>query len=848
MEVCIHLGINAKIVRAWSAALCQMERRFHIRGATGPGLKSTTGVAEGCALSVVGMLAINLLVNTWMEWQAPSIHLWSYVDNLEITTTHAHDAIHGLNKLRQIMVILDLQLDDAKTFFWSNNTTDQKIIKEADFPIKYWARDLGGHVQYGKMATNSIITGRIAGFKPRWRKFARSKATYRQKLKAVRMVAYPNVLHGIASAHVGEDHYEDIRTGAMTGICEQTAGASPYIHLSLVEFPTADPGFYALSKTVIDVRMNLSFEACQRSLDNASQGSNRIRHIVGPSHVLLHRLNQISWSWQKDGFHDEFMQPIDLWNAPIQLLMHCLVRAWQNRIAHKMAQRKTFGGLEKCSVYLTRARWPSSPIEAGILRTALNGTFYTADHLKYIRKEDSALCPFCSLPDSKRHRHWECCELAHARKCSPDHLKAIHEMPDATINHGWIPNPESLGDFHEMLQNIPDVSGKFHMVDTSQAHFEIFTDGSCQTPSNAVTRIATWGVVIASNQGTEFQPIAAGIVPGLIQTITRAELTAMKSAFLFGLQTSGTFRIWTDNQFVHKIVTRMQQAPYVFAWRPQKPNHDLINDILQLVRIAGEQCVGIIKVCSHADCNLEHDEIIKWTFRGNAAADACAAHAMQSYPHLEKIWKKLVDEVSYLEKIRTSLHRVLIDVGIAAMNKIRDMKKGTKHTEVGGDITVAVQPMQPWLLPQLDFSQFPKFHISCWQELVQWNFSLHEERYPTRWLSWAQVFADFRLSTRQKGPWYDRRTKRWMSVGCPNDQFLRRYRWFKSYLNSVMALHKRKLPTRMCRPDSFVIGFWCLCLPVRISEERFEAVEAWFVSRHSFFRSTPELRFLKEAP
>ena len=156
--------------------------------------------------------------------------------------------------------------------------------------------------------------------------------------------------------------------------------------------------------------------------------------------------------------------------------------------------------------------------------------------------------------------------------------------------------------------------------------------------------------------------------------------------------------------------------------------------------------------------------------------------------------------------------------------------------------------MQNWILPDMDFSIYPKHHISCWHELVQWNLSLHDESNPTRWLSWAQIFADFRLSTKLKGPWYDRKTKRWMSVGCPNDEFLRRYHWFKDFLNSVMALHKRQLPTRMCRPDSFVIGFWCLCLPVQISGERFEAIESWFVSKHPFFRSTPDLRLLKEAP
>lgn len=58
LAVCSHLGIHDGIIKAWMSGLAQMTRRFSIRGGVGPPLKSSTGFAEGCGLSVVAMVSL----------------------------------------------------------------------------------------------------------------------------------------------------------------------------------------------------------------------------------------------------------------------------------------------------------------------------------------------------------------------------------------------------------------------------------------------------------------------------------------------------------------------------------------------------------------------------------------------------------------------------------------------------------------------------------------------------------------------------------------------------------------------------------------------------------------------
>ena len=489
LTVCCRLGVPDGTIRAWTRALIQMERRFAIRGSISPPHRSSTGCAEGCALSVVGMLAINILTDTWVHARVPQARLWSYVDNLEITTHSVDKSIEALTQLELVLKALDLTVDQQKTFMWANSATDRKHLRTLRHQTMMWARDLGGHVQYSRQSTNSIITKRISAFKERWRDIARSHAPYHQKLTAIRMVAWPNALHGVTSVHLSDEWLEELRTGAVRGLGCHASGTSPPIHLSLVEHPSADPGFFALAKTVVDIRSFLSREACTRILTELSQPNSKHRLEPGPAHVLHHRLSQIGWHWDPaGGFIDVKGWPIDIWTCPIQELMLKLVESWQNRIQHVMSSRKTFRGLWKCNPALTKRGWPKNRMDQGILRTALNGTFFTADHLKYLPGELSQQCPFCQQPDSQTHRHWFCTKLEEARSgCHQDMRQQILSMDPAVYNHGWIPHPESLDIYRQAIQALPDLTDNFYPPPEMPEHLDLFTDGSCLDPQDQFT-------------------------------------------------------------------------------------------------------------------------------------------------------------------------------------------------------------------------------------------------------------------------------------------------------------------------------------------------------------------------
>jgi hypothetical protein len=76
MELAAHMGIPSRVLLAWTGALTQMKRRFQLRDSLSEGLLSVTGVPEGCGLSCVAMVLIDVCFHRWMHRFALLSPLW----------------------------------------------------------------------------------------------------------------------------------------------------------------------------------------------------------------------------------------------------------------------------------------------------------------------------------------------------------------------------------------------------------------------------------------------------------------------------------------------------------------------------------------------------------------------------------------------------------------------------------------------------------------------------------------------------------------------------------------------------------------------------------------------------
>ena len=839
------LGVHPKILRGWSSALFQIERRFVIRGGVSDPIKSTTGYPEGCPLSVTAMLATNIVASRWLAVHQPLTAIHSFVDNIELLGDTAPAVQLGFQQISLFFDAMDLEIDANKTYFWSNGSTSRSTFREAGQSTRAWARDLGAHMQYTKSATNAVVTQKIAAFQPRWKDFARSCAPIFQKKHALIAAAWPNLLHGISSVHLGPAHFDSLRTHAVRSFADPTPGTSPIAILSLCHHPKIDPEFYALWTTIQDFRNQTSFDRVQPLLDHVSQPSTRSRPMPGPCSVLLHRLNFIGWSWIPEvGFVDSHQDPIDLWHSNYQELSLRVVEAWQSRQAARLMDRKSFAGMAQMHARFTVEAKPRCEIQCGILQTCLEGTFYTANHLRHRAEPGDTACVFCGAADSVFHRNWICPALESARtSCPADLRQSIAAFPLATSCHGWFPVPPTFSAFRQHLSTLPDETWSFDIPAQVPAQLELFTDGACERPHDVFCRLASWGVTVFQPATMTFEPVSSGVLPGIIQTIVRAEFVAVVAALKFARSTRRPFRLWVDNQQVFVFLTALASGASP-AVSPRKPNHDVKCEVRDLFLCLQSLCLGVQKVCSHQNVTALTAEAEIWACTGNDSADSVASAALASHPALVHLWTTVCHDFAQQRACRDSVHNVLIQVGALAISRLKGLDSA-HESQPTCDLVLQPLVMKPWLFPDSLPHSASSFAVQDWNNLFTWNASLHQEG-DVHYMSWYQLYTDYCLRYQQGGPWYHVPTLRWWSAEtAPHVAWLRRCRWFSTFWIKLAKHLSLQLPVSNRRPTGHTVAFWVNCLPVRMSLDRVTSIDAWMGGHKAVFYTSKELQLIE---
>ena len=841
LQMCLHLGAPQPVITAWKSALQTMTRRFSIRGSVGPAIQSTTGFAEGCGLSVVAMLVCNIALGAWIQARAPICTLWTFVDNIELTSPSAQDTIFGLEQVTRFTQLLDIQLDANKTFVWSNSAEDRQWFRANMHQVREWARDLGGHVQYTKSSTNGVIVSKCLSFQDRWRQFARSHSPQHIKLQAVRSVAWPNIFHGIASVHLGLDLFDTQRTAVLRGLQIHHSGTSPRLQLSLLEFPTADPEFYAIWRTVLEFRRNVTCEAACPILDSLIECP-AIRPPPGPCSVLLHRLHRVLWSWQGEGkFRDHQGLAVRLWFDPIQWIKRRLTEAWQQLTMGELAKRKSFRGFAQMNPRITMKAMPTQPIARGILQTAMNGTFFTADFLEHRTPDADLSCKFCGDMDNQVHRHWQCPYFNDVRPlCPPELRNVVAEMPGVTAAHGWIPSPTSLETFEQALHLIPDTTDHFQPIqmDTTLT-IELFSDGGAVSPNEPLARLASWGVAATTTGSLNFQPVGCGLVTGGHQTVLRAELTGLIAALKFAEAIHSRYRLWIDNaEVVRTIQTWIHNQPV----DSHETDVDLWQEALLWFRRTHQSCRGIVKVYSHQDCTAA-TEAEQWAFAGNNVADHLASTAIHGYPHLRDLQRKVQTDLTLMAKFRSHVHGTLIAVGNKALEHQRNTGETTKAgDECAEDVPRLLPTPNRWPFTPRSLEDHPQYYLPQWHKFFHWLDSLYDDSAPSTIVSWFQIYADYLQFADQPGPWFNRSRKKWeLLTNREPTKFQNKSRWLSNYITRFSKKLGHSIQLLHCRPTSHVIGFWTSCVLMKMPLSRLQAADRWFQQWQPAFRRAPEL-------
>ena len=823
LQLAIHLGLPDCVIKPWANALHQVQRRFQIRGATGPPIASTTGFPEGCPFSVVAMVIANILCDSYMHHRYPQATVWSFVDNIETITEDANTAEQSLEHLQNFCEALDLQVDRDKSYCWSANPEERKILRTNGTPITQWARDLGGHMNY------CTITDKIQKFLPFWSRLSRSLGTLQQKQRALIVAAWPNLLHSISIAPLGSHHYVQLRSKASKAIGFHKQGANPMLQLSCISNPQCDPECWSLVETFVAFRKWATIEIVEPILEQFSQG---IKGVSGPCHNLIVWFNKLGWEWTHPGRAlDQNRVQIDFLDCPIQELKQRLIEAWQLHVFDAIERsRPTMSGITDMSAENTTAQldvWPAD--KAGLLRCALNGTQFTNDALTHSKAETDQ-CPYCDQKDSLFHRHAECKFFEAERSDLVEKLATVEGFQHpVVIQHGWIPSNPYKSKLKEILINkIPNQAFQYDLPPEFGEDIpilDLFTDGSAIYPTNGTLRIATWGVVLWT--GTSFWPISAGGVPGFHQTSLRGEIWAVISALGFISQTGLPARVWTDNQPVFRFVSETLQG--VDHNLEKRKDADLWTYLKQQLRVCGTLVTNIIKVKAHLREEDQDHNVDSWAVMGNQAVDRIAANARHLLPtQLWEVWNKAEAWELQAQPLRQQLHQTIINIGLKAVTN-REMRQESRPAGFERNSILEPDTNLAQLVKLADEDIPQHFATDEARPLLNWLGQQIEGEHPTQWVSWQQLLVAYQMDTGRTGPrnlgrrWRSTNYKIHTEYECPKFA-----PWFPHYIQNLAKAVQLEVEVKHQRPPSFVLAFWTGTIKVRMAQEKLDEIDTFY--------------------
>lgn len=839
----VQAGTPNEITTAWAGATAQMVRHFKIRDSYSPGFLTSTGLAEGDALSCYGMLLVDHLFHRWIAASAPSIQSLSYVDNWELVTSDSEAALQQLEVVMTFSRMLDLTVDRSKTFCWSTSPEIRGRFRSMGIPVRHSVKDLGAHLAFSRQRTNRTIADRVATLEPLWDSLRRNVSPYHLKVLAIKSICWPRGRHAVSSTPLCDTMLSGLRSKACQALMGRRAGVNPMVLLGLLE-ADVDPQWHALVQTVRDVRSFAPLGFLQESVAPFAHGLLTLPPN-SPASILTTRLHQVCCSVSSGGLIKDPLGHFDLATCNFTELRLRLEFGWTLAVSSSLSHRSDFTGLSQVDVATTRkvvSRF--SPPQKALLRLGLTGAMFTGDCTYHWSQGGQTQCKWCGEQDSLTHRYWQrtqtlkaCTELA------PHAVQVWQTLPPVLTLRGWALKPDSWCEWMRYLTNI-DTSLPVPRVSLTDMRSEtgwvdVFTDGSCTAQTEPLLRFAAWSVVVAAPFSGRWKFETGGVLasqalPGLVQTAFRAELFALAYALHQAALQQVSVRIWTD---CLGVVSRFHLlARGVRRVKVNTANADLWGWVMTSLQSLGPGRVQVLKVAAHQKLHMATSRREVWRIWNNDSADLAAKAANLSrtasfwvlWDQLRTEWEK--GNVLHQEIIR--LHLAVAEMSCAAhtaatVDELDDepISRPTRVFEMYYDASSAINAISPKMLQTFPGS-LPRKISEWWRQRT--SGVLVSE---IRWIPFHVLYLDYQLTFGCPGP--IRIGKQWaewsMRPYLVPDKHCHatRVRWFRQFIQMFWKTAGIVVRTATCRCDIEILPSFLACASVPWDRGYVRRVEEW---------------------
>lgn len=828
-----RLGVAQTTLVGWSGALASICRHFAVRNSFSEGLGSTTGLPEGCGLSCLGMLVLDVLLHRWMVALDGTISTFTFVDNWEVLLRR-EDLVDGAYaRLETFVRLLDLELDTKKTFFWSTSVEHRARLRLQGKVVLNTSKDLGAHMAYTKQLSNQYLRQRVESLDDFWDRLFHAGGSHLQKTRVLVSAAWPRAFHACSAAVLGRRSFDGLRTNALRALRLNKPGASSWLQFAC-ESDGVDPLLFVIWSTLRDYRAQRS-SCLDPSHDFVDFGASYCPGSV--SEIVVQRIHMLGWHVVDHSQVRDRFGVFDLREIALQELSLRVHDAWTQVVAQKVAHRVTLRDYSKVDRRLTRqGLLDFSDYDQGIIRRHLNGTQITNASSCFWSESGSACCQFCGCLDSEFHRLWVCPASANLRELLPPVVRDFaSQFPQVLSVHGWTLASPFYTCWTSALLALSSAVPRPLSCLVPGAIVDLFVDGSCLWQDQVHYRLASWAVVRAAPLecglgSSGCVVLAAEPLAGLVQSSYRAELMALRAACHFIAEAGVFARVWTDCLSVLSRFRNLTQGTK--RLQANSPHADLWTGILESVRLCEKGSLEILKVPAHKKESDATSALELWMIQGNAVVDSVAKQAnMQRPAWFWNLWQQHSSAVTRNKLLGDWVRNHIVQVATLWTEKAK---------EHGAPCEPVVErrrqlPPKVWLgVGQLTIRGrgFLKLYGQSFQDkVVHWFDAIWDGAQQVEWYSFAQLYVLFQLQTglagvvRTKGRWFvlDH------SAGLTPEQFKFSHlcKGFRLMIQALLKAGGVVAKTCTTRPCSQYLMCHVGCLAVPLRQELHEMVELW---------------------
>lgn len=424
LRIMTRMGVPVTVINAWVASLDRLTRFPCVNGHFAEGIPSTTGVPEGCSISVLAMIATSTVF--YFRMKNESIDPFAYADNWSWMSKVQRAHFEAFDKVRQLAHVMRFMIDFRKSWHWSTSKPFRDACEMLDptdgvpQTVMTCVKDLGELVHYNKSVSLGFIKEKIEEGINRIQRIGWLPCSLQKKALYIQTSVWPLSLYSSDTTYIGQTHFVKLRRAVLNAIVGNWHSASSTACCNFLSKFLVDPFLYTLCQCAGTIRRlsTVAPDLAKQTIQKAATFDGT--RPCGPATALKQYLAQVQWSLDEHGnIEGPDHLRCNLLYDSVRVIVNKFHAMWLYHLTWSM-DRKGVGDFIPDNRLSMRV-FASFPDEMQqLLKLNMVGGFQTQSMKAKWNKDISDLCPICGKCDTREHRLLDCVASQKAREQFPE--------------------------------------------------------------------------------------------------------------------------------------------------------------------------------------------------------------------------------------------------------------------------------------------------------------------------------------------------------------------------------------------------------------------------------------------